>query len=289
MNTAGLSPKYGMSDDGETITLRKFKPVPYPECPQENGGELLTYLDVETTGLDRAADEVIELALVQFTLSDEGRILGVRREYQGLQQPSKPLPQEITRITGITDAMLKNQKIDWDFITGILSESKAIFAHNAAFDRPFIDRYCTRKVPVLWGCSMSQIQWTAYGHRSRSLEQLCRDHGFFYDAHRAMSDIQSALHLLQFPSPGKYPTHFMEMIATAAEPDFHVLATKAPFEAKDRLKQMGFRWNPEDRVWHKMVSALDLKPVLEWMEIHVYDGTRNQPTVIEKSASERFR
>src|SRR3546814_6896313 len=56
------------------------------------------FIDVETTGLDPQKDEVIELAMVPFTYSLDGRIFELHDAYQRFQEPSAPFPAAITQI-----------------------------------------------------------------------------------------------------------------------------------------------------------------------------------------------
>ncbi|MDS6826923.1 exonuclease domain-containing protein, partial [Klebsiella pneumoniae] len=58
------------------------------------------FVDTETTGLDPARDEIIELAMVPFTYGIDGEVYGLGEPFQQLRQPSKPIPAAITAITG---------------------------------------------------------------------------------------------------------------------------------------------------------------------------------------------
>jgi len=59
-------------------------------------------------------------------------------------------------------------------------------------------------------------------------------------------------------------------------------ATNAPFEAKDKLKSRGYRWNAEQRVWHtKLKDDASLNAECEWLKENVY-GTRRAVVQIEK-------
>jgi hypothetical protein len=53
-------------------------------------------VDVETTGLAAARQEIIELAMVPFTYGLDGRIYAVGEPFHGLRQPSEPISAEIT-------------------------------------------------------------------------------------------------------------------------------------------------------------------------------------------------
>src|SRR5690606_30982181 len=99
------------------------------------------FIDVETTGLDPATDEIVEFALVQFTFDrDTGTIVRTIGEYVGLRQPSKPIPKEASRIHGITDQDVKGCRLDDGRILRMLGECEFVVAHNARFDFGFVTR-----------------------------------------------------------------------------------------------------------------------------------------------------
>ena len=49
------------------------------------------FVDVEATGLDPSVDEIVELAMVPFTYSLDGRIFSLSQVFEKLRAPSRPL------------------------------------------------------------------------------------------------------------------------------------------------------------------------------------------------------
>ena len=86
---------------------------------------------------------------------DDGRIAEVCHDEAQcyLQDPGRPLDAIITDLTGLTDDDLRGQHIDVAAATTLIARSDLIVAHNARFDRPFLERAlpATRAVP--WACS----------------------------------------------------------------------------------------------------------------------------------------
>jgi DNA polymerase-3 subunit epsilon len=94
-----------LSRSADFRVLRRLVPrIPSsPAAGQETRTGIL--IDTETTGLDHRKDEVIELGMVKFDYTAAGRIVGVRDTFSAFNEPSEPIPAEITALTGITDAM----------------------------------------------------------------------------------------------------------------------------------------------------------------------------------------
>lgn len=94
-------------------------------------------LDIETTGLDPNTDAVIEIGARRF---DGHR---VEDEFSTLVNPNRHIPEFITGLTGIDDAMLRNAPR----IREVLEELAAfvgdapILGHNLKFDLSFLQKY----------------------------------------------------------------------------------------------------------------------------------------------------
>ena len=168
---------------------------------QENGTTLFTsglnicFLDLETTGLDVENNSPIEIAmkLVEFKKTT-GELISAVAQYESYNDPGFPIDEHIVKLTGISDEMVKGHLIDWDKVASLLSISQIAVAHNAKFDRSFIDKYTN--VEIVWACSQKDINWMERGFFKISLEMLCMWHGFYFGAHRAMNDVNATINLL---------------------------------------------------------------------------------------------
>ena len=146
------------------------------------------FVDVETTGLDPSRDEIIELAMVPFTYGVDGRLFNVHHAFEKLREPSQPLSTKITALTGITNDMVAGKVIDPAEVAAFANRADLVVAHNASFDRRFIERFCDAFAHKPWACSMSQIDWAEEGFEGRKLGYLAMSARFFYDRHRAAND-----------------------------------------------------------------------------------------------------
>lgn len=98
-------------------------------------------IDVETTGLDQQKDEIIELGMVKFDYLPDGRIAGLRDVFTSFNEPSGPIPPEVSALTGITDEMVAGHRIDEAAVSSFVADAVIVIAHNAGFDRKFAERY----------------------------------------------------------------------------------------------------------------------------------------------------
>jgi len=230
-------------------------------------------LDVETTGLDHRCHEVIELAMQRFRLDQHGRIVETGRPRTWFEQPSEPIPPEITEITGIADPDVAGRSISDGEATGLLLGSDFVVAHNAAFDRPFVEKRLPLAAGRAWACSLQDIDWRELGFEGRTLSALLAQIGWFYDAHRAEVDVTALLHLLDHPlDTGS--TVVGRLLDHAGRPSWIVEAKDAPFSAKDVLKQRGYRWDSDRRIWVATVPDGAVRDEVEWATLMLYGGRR---------------
>jgi DNA polymerase-3 subunit epsilon len=273
--------------------LRRF--VPRRRYAETGSGSRRTAvaLDVETTGMDARADAIIQLAVVAFDYDAErGAVCDVREPLTFFEDPQRPIPPEITRMTGITDADVAGQRIDDAAVEALVRSGGLVIAHNAGFDRPFLERRLSFFRETHWGCSMVDIPWKGLGYASSAQEPLLAGHcGVFYDAHRADTDALALVHLLATPfASGESPLQLL--LRSARRKSYRLWATGAPIEHKDALKARRYRWNPgEDgrpRAWWKDLRDDQRAAEEEWLRENVYGGAKGKWKVDVLDAKSRY-
>jgi DNA polymerase-3 subunit epsilon len=157
----------------------------------------------------------------------------------------------------------------------LIADADFVVAHNAAFDRPFVEKRLPHAAGRPWVCTMKDVDWKGEGYDSRVLGYLLMQMGWFFDAHRASTDVTALLHLLHQPlaSGG---TVLTSAVRAAATPGWLFQAAGAPFDAKDALKARGYRWDAIARLWAKEVSGGAFDSECEWIVLNVYRG-RGKP------------
>ena len=265
---------------GEYRVLRRLTPgAPLPAPPP--GAKLGLVLDVETTGFDALHHEIIELAMVRFAYTPEGDVLGVHDTFQAYHEPSAPIPAEITALTGIDDARVAGHRLDLDAVGSFVAPSVIVLAHNAAFDRRFVEKLHPWFSTKAWGCSMAEPPWREEGFEGRGLNHLAAQSGFFYDRHRALHDCMATLEILTRPLPVSGRSGLAHLLERARQPSYRVWAAEAPFEHKDVLKRRGYRWSGGDdgrpRAWWIDVAQAQLEPEIDWLRAEVYGFDADVP------------
>ena len=259
---------------GDYRVVRRLKPrqaIPPPPGAAVRYGLVV---DVETTGLDPQKDEIIELAMIPFSYGLNGTIFAVGESFSQLRQPSVPITPEITAITGITNAMVAGQVIDPNAVAHFAAPASLVIAHNAAFDRRFLERFSDVFTTKPWGCSLIQIDWAVEGYEGTKLAYLAQAAGFFYDRHRAMHDCLATIELLAAPLPRTLATGLYRLLETARLPTWRIWAENSPFDLKDVLKARGYRWNgdpgPQPRAWYIDVPDGQREAELYFLKSEIY-------------------
>ena len=233
-------------------------------------------LDVETTGINAKNDQIIEIGLLEFSVVQNQRPQ-ITRMYGSLQDPGIPISKEIEQLTGLSDAVVKGHVIDWAFVGSVLAKASVVIAHNAEFDRQFIE--ASGKIQGIaphWACSLRHIDWRRHGYRQMGLTYLAADHGFLNPfAHRAVFDCATTFRLVA--------PHLDELITRSYEKEFTVHALASPFESKDVLKKRGYHWDPHMRCWVTIVPESRLEEERNFLAEEVYKGTPKHRETLRES------
>jgi len=282
-----------LTSTGFYRVIRRFqRRERYSVATSDNARQGL-YVDVETTGLDVELDSIIELAVVPFEFDRDGVVYEVGEPVVFFEDPGRPIPPEITSLTGITDDMVRGQRIDDAVIAAILKQSVIVIAHNAEFDRKMLERRIPAFADIGWGCSQRDIPWAQFGCSGTKLEYLLfRACGEFHDGHHAADDCLAAIHLLANAHVNARPA-LAFLLDSARQSTVRLWAIGAPFDTKDRLKARKYRWSPGDnnrpKAWFRDLLHSDVDAEQAWLRENIYAGHSSPPWRLEEfGAKDRY-
>lgn len=235
----------------------------YPLAHPRGKVRTAVVLDVETVGLDRD-DPIIDLAIQRIAFDETGSIVRVGQPRQWFEDPGMPIPPEITRLTGITDADVAGSRIDEVEAAEIILSTDVAIAHNAAFDAPRVERRLPAVARHPWCCSCNEVAWPDHGFDGRKLGYLLMQRGLFHHGHRAAVDVWATINLLG-GTMADGETALFKLIRHAERDSLQVEATGSPFEAKDALKARGYRWQAATKVWRTTLAIEQEAAERDWL------------------------
>lgn len=276
---------------GDYRVLERFRPRHWPT--PAGGTKRAVIVDVETTGLSHDRDVIIQLAVCPFEYTADDVVVRADPSLTWLEDPGRSLDPEIVRLTGLTDDMLMGQRIDDVAVAELLESATIVIAHNAAFDRPFLERRLPIFSSMHWACSWKDIPWGGEGMAIQKLEwlllHLC---GKFFRAHDATEDCEVVLELLSTTLPHDGRSGLRALLECARVATVRVWAEGAPFDAKEQLKARQYQWfagSPgAERAWFRDLPATSLSAELEWLETQVYANAQVRATVSDLHRTVKF-
>lgn len=211
----------------------------------------ILFFDFETTGLDTAIADILELACSVYTVSGK-REAGF--ETKVWSPHYKEIPIEVSELTGITQPECEKWGVSPEDALHVfrqfIDNCDVLCAHNGnRYDYKILDRLGlgARQVRV---DSRTDIRFSKNISSSRKLIHLCAEHGIPpFAAHSASADVE-AMAALFF----KYDAQ--EIIARAKTPLLYIRAGVTK-ELKDRAKSRGYFWDFKQMVWYKQIREFD--------------------------------
>lgn len=263
---------------------RVLRRVDLAACLADRDGtqtRLGMFLDIESTGLDPLTCEPIELAILPFEYRLDGAIVAIHSPFHGYNEPSTTIPAEITKITGITNEMVAGHRFDHDAVASFINGAAIVVAHNAAFDRPIAERISPVFIAKPWACTMSDVNWKDEGFESKRLGELLAAFGLFFEAHRASDDCEAGVALLAQTAPRSDRRVLETLLATARTPCWRVFAVDAPYDARESLRQRGYRWNVTPnfgpRSWWIDLEMKRVEPEIRFLEDEIFHRPLDLP------------
>lgn len=161
--------------------------------------ECYAVVDVETTGLSASKHELLEIAAL---IVDNSKVTDT---FHRLIKQSKPIPAEVSQLTGITEQECNEKGVPlsdameafYDFIGGL-----RLVCHNAPFDSSFLRGACSR-------CGMPMLKNHYIDTLALCRRKLKRSTGLSLDAvakdfkieviqsHRALDDCRTTMQVYE--------------------------------------------------------------------------------------------
>lgn len=145
-------------------------------------------LDTETTGLNPATCDLIEIAAIRMRGND------VVDEFQTYIDPGKRIPLEITELTGITNEDVAGAPSPREAVARLadFADTCNLVAHNASFDRDFIMRQAEPgELTGDWIDTLALSQIALPRFRTHRLVDLARAFDLHVPTHSAMDDTRA--------------------------------------------------------------------------------------------------
>lgn len=162
-----------------------------------NGYLTWFFLDIETTGGSHMPDRITEVALIKIEGGE------VTATWETLINPGKPIPKQVTGLTGISNKMVK-EALPFEDIAGDLYshlDGTVMVAHNSRFNYGFLKAEFKRMGGTLRQRTLCTLKLSRklYPHvQGHSLDAIIKRIGLTTSArHRGMGDVQLMMDFLE--------------------------------------------------------------------------------------------
>lgn len=240
---------------------------------------LLAY-DLETTGLDKQNDRIIEVGMVLYSTGQQ-RIL----ESTGflVKPDGVMISEETTELTGITQAAVDKFGYEpeqaLEDILAFMSQADAVLGQNVIR----FDKRMTESASKRAGLSLSDKPWIDTmtdipGVKGQELITMCAKVGVLMpSAHGALIDATCTLEMARrhAADPNK---SFEKMLERAQSPTV-VLRSHQPNTKENNkiVRKHGFIWNSDYKIWWRATKEMDVQEVANKMPFEVSRVDKDVP------------
>lgn len=158
---------------------------------------MFAIIDIETTGNSYKNGQITEIAIIQHNGKE------ITGSFSSLIRPEMDIPLFITRLTGISNEMVKNAPRFYEIARKIveMTSGRIFVAHNVQFDYRFLKEEFKRLEYNFYRKTLCTVQLSRKmfpGHRSYSLGNICADMGIEINGrHRAAGDAFATARLFE--------------------------------------------------------------------------------------------
>lgn len=263
--------------------------LPYEIVPKQLGEAFcpLVFIAASTTGYDASRELMIELALVRCTYSiTRHTLISVDRYYQEFEDPRFPLSEKVMIATKLNNQFLSGKYFDESQVRQLLADHPLMICFNPNLVRPFFERRFPSFADLSWAHA-GMINWKELGFKHNSgLAYILSFEDYFFNYGSAGEQALSSCFLMTLSPQG-----LEAILQQATQVSFVIEAHKFPFDKKDLLKGLRFRWNSAHRVWS--YSAKDKEEFDQiWAALVSADPTyaaAKHAKVFQITAKERYK
>lgn len=204
-------------------------------------------LDTETTGLDPAVDQVVEIACILFDLENGVPLTAwsslVRAESNAAESINR-IPVAALRVAPEPDRVFASA-------SSYVKVADVILAHRADFDRGFVG---SRLPERPWVCTKFHVEWPGV-RNGEHLVHLALDLGLgVSNAHRAMTDCDTLARCLTRVRELGHP--LVPLLERAMRPRVK-LAAVVSYDDREKAKTAGFAWCGKTKTWWRDMPPED--------------------------------
>jgi DNA polymerase III alpha subunit (gram-positive type) len=221
---------------------------------------ILAY-DIETTGLDKQKDRIIEVGLALYSTGQK-RIL----ESTGflVQSDGVLITDEITEINGITQAAVDRFGYEpaeaLDVTSIFMEKADAVATHNGGrFDLPITCNTAKRLNRELPERLLIDTMTDIPGVRGQELITMLAKKGVVNaDQHGAEMDARGVITLLRLHERDGIS---IDSVVERAKSPIAIIQSHQDRNHNQQAKKLKFRWNPEYKIWWKAVKEVDIQEI----------------------------